>query len=90
MRSSRLRRAHNLGICFIRGAGLPDPKGLLQGSGRQTRFIRVTNAKELASPDVNALFKAAVARSRAARPRGRGKLIIRSVSAKQRPRRSSR
>jgi hypothetical protein len=82
-------RAGGLGICFIRGAGLPDPKGLLQGSGKQTRFIRVESAKELASRDVDALFRAAVARSAAAsRPRGRGKLIIRSVSAKQRPRRA--
>jgi sigma54-dependent transcription regulator len=79
-------RANGLGICFIHGAALPDPKRLLQGSGRQTRFIRVDDPKQLASRDVDALFKAAVKRSGHARAAGRSKLIIRSVSAKQRPR----
>jgi hypothetical protein len=79
-------RANGLGICFIQGKSLPDPKGLLQGSGKQTRFIRVDDAKQLASRDVEALFTAAVAYSDCARPKGRPKLIIRSVSAAQRPR----
>jgi hypothetical protein len=81
-------RADGLGLCFIHGASLPDPGKLLLGSGRQTRFIRVESAAELARPEVKALLAAAV--DRAAKPMpatGRGKLIIRSVSAKQRPRR---
>jgi hypothetical protein len=81
-------RANGVGVCFIHGAGLPDPTGLLQGAGRQTRFIRVGDAKELKARDVNALFAAALADAGLRkRPAGRGKLIIRSVSAKQRPRR---
>jgi hypothetical protein len=79
--------ASGLGLCFIHGAGLPDPKGLLLGSGRQTRFIRLESARQLAHPDVEALISEAVARSKAPLPaRGRGRLVIRSVSAKQRPR----
>lgn len=83
--------ANGVGLCFIRGASLPDPKKILLGSGNQTRFIRVESVKVLARPDVRALVAAAVARSRAPfRTSGRGSLVIRSISAKQRPRRSLR
>ena len=81
-------RANGVGVCFIHGASLPDPKGLLLGSGRQTRFIRVASASELSHPDVAELIDAAI--SRATKPlaaRGRGKLVIRSIASKQRPRR---
>jgi hypothetical protein len=79
-----------VGLCFIQGAKLPDPKKVLLGSGKQTRFIRLPSADVLARPEVDALLAAAVARSRTSFPAsGRGKLIIRSVSAKQRPRRRS-
>ncbi len=80
-------RANGVGLCFIHGASLPDPKKLLLGAGTQTRFIRLDSAGRLADPEVEALVAAAIAR--AARPlpsSGRGRLIIRSVSAKQRPR----
>src|SRR5438046_7383277 len=30
--------ANGVGLCFIRGASLPDPAKILQGSGKQTRF----------------------------------------------------
>jgi hypothetical protein len=81
-------RANGVGLCFINGADLPDPKKLLLGSGKQTRFIRMESGSQLALPDVEALLAAAIDRSKAPLPAtGRGKLIIRSVSAKQRPRR---
>ena len=81
-------RANGVGLCFIHGAGLPDPKGLLVGSGKQTRFIRVESANQLTDPDVEALVAAAIARAKTPLPTtGRGQLIIRSVAAKQRPRR---
>src|SRR5687767_10604642 len=32
--------ASGVGLCFIHGASLPDPTGLLMGAGNQTRFIR--------------------------------------------------
>ena len=81
-------RANGLGLCFIHGARLPDPKKLLQGSGNQTRFIRLESADQLAHPNVEALLAAAVARAKTPlAASGRGKLIIRSISAKQQPRR---
>ena len=67
---------------------MPDPKRLLQGAGTQTRFIRLDSADRLAHPDVEALVAAAIARAKTPLPaRGRGQLIIRSISAKQQPRR---
>ena len=81
-------RANGVGLCFIQGAGLPDPKKLLLGSGQQTRFIRVEAASQLAHPDVEALIAAAIDQARTPLPAdGRGRLFIRSVAAKQRPRR---
>jgi Domain of unknown function (DU1801) len=81
-------RANGVGLCFIHGARLPDPNKLLLGSGNQTRFIRIDSPQVLERPGVKALVAAAIAQARAPLPVvGRGKLIIRSVSAKQRPRR---
>jgi len=81
-------RANGLGVCFIHGAKLSDPKRLLMGAGNQTRFLRVGSAELLSDPDVEALIAQAVARAKAPfATRGRGTLVIRSVSAKQRPRR---
>lgn len=80
--------ASGLGLCFIYGAGLPDPKKILLGSGKQTRFIRLESVEVLERPEVRALIAAAIARAKTPlRATGRGKLIIKSVSAKQRPRR---
>lgn len=80
--------ANGVGLCFIRGASLPDPHKILLGSGKQTRFIRIGSVEVVARPEVEALIAAAVAKSKAPMaPSGKGKLIIRSVSAKQRPRR---
>lgn len=80
--------ANGVGLCFIHGATLPDPKKVLLGSGSQTRFIRIPSVEVLARPEVKALLAAAVAQSRARfRTTGRPTLVIRSISAKQRPRR---
>ena len=80
--------ASGVGVCFIRGATLPDPKKVLLGSGNQTRFIRVPSVAVLSRPEVRALFAAAERQSRTAfRRTGKPTLVIRSVSAKQRPRR---
>ncbi len=82
--------ASGVGLCFIRGASLRDPKRILLGSGKQTRFIRLESAEVLARPEVEELTAAAVSQSNTPLPeRGRGKLVIRSVSQKQRPRRKS-
>jgi hypothetical protein len=82
--------ANGVGLSFYYGATLPDPHKLLQGSGSQNRFIRIESAATLARPEVEELIAAAVAQAKTPLPgSGRGKLIIRSISKKQRPRRKS-
>jgi Domain of unknown function (DU1801) len=80
--------ANGVGLSFYRGATLPDPHGILLGSGSQNRFIRIESLQTLANPHVDDLISAAIAQGQAPlRATGRGRLIIRSISAKQRPRR---
>ena len=82
--------ANGVGLCFLYGARLPDPTKLLLGSGNQTRFIRLESVDVLDRPAVKALISAAEVRAKAPFPKtGKGKLIIRSISAKQRPRRKT-
>src|SRR3954469_9591978 len=82
--------ANGVGLCFIRGATLSDPAKILHGSGKQTRFLRLPSADVLEEPDVRALLsRAASAAKTPMRKKGKGKLVIRSVSGKQRPRRKS-
>ena len=81
--------ANGVGLCFIHGATLPDPEGILLGSGKQTRFVRLTSAATLRKPAVEALIRAAIAQCKTPLPAsGRGYTVIKSVSKKQRPRRS--
>jgi hypothetical protein len=82
--------ANGVGLCFIHGAKLRDPQKILLGSGKQTRFVRLESADVLSRPEVEALLAAAVAQAKTPlRPTGKGTLIIRSISAKQRPRRKT-
>lgn len=82
--------ANGVSLCFIHGASLPDPERVLLGSGKQTRFVRLGSASVLAQPEVRALLSAAVAQSRTPfQQGGRAKLVIKSVSTKQRPRRAA-
>ena len=76
-------------LCFINdGPRLPDPDRLLKGSGNVVRHVRLASERDLDKPAIRALIKAAV--SRADVPfasTGRSRLIIKSISPKQRPRR---
>lgn len=75
-------------LSFYYGSTLPDPKGILQGAGNQNRFVRLASAATLEEPAVAALLKAATAQARTPLPKsGRGRTVVKSVSAKQRPRR---
>jgi hypothetical protein len=77
-------------LFFFQGKGLPDPERRLQGSGNQARHIRIDSLDVFDDPAVRALMDEAVAR--AAVPfdaRNRHRLIIKSISARQRPRRPS-
>jgi len=80
--------ANGVGLSFYYGSTLPDPHGVLLGSGSQNRFVRIESPATLDRAEIKQLVDAAVAQGKAPLPsRGRGKLIIRSISAKQRPRR---
>jgi hypothetical protein len=80
-------------LCFLQGAGLPDPAKRLQGNGNVVRNIRLyeagkPDAKVLDDPEVRSLINVALNRAKVPMPtRAHGNLIIKSVSAKQRPRR---
>jgi hypothetical protein len=79
--------ARGVGICFIQGARLADPDRVLEGSGNQTRMMRLKSAKDLAAPAVETLLRAACRLSPPLPKSGRGRTVIKSISAKQRPRR---
>jgi hypothetical protein len=80
--------ANGIGLSFYHGATLPDPHKLLLGSGSQNRFIRIESAATLARPEVEELIAVAVAQTEKLLPgSGGGKLVIRSISKKQKPRR---
>jgi hypothetical protein len=73
---------------FLYGSRLPDPHKILQGAGGQNRFVRLEGVATLSKPEVRDLLAVAVAQSEPPFPKaGVGKLIIRSVSEKQRARR---
>ena len=70
------------------GPQLSDPTKLLQGTGKQVRFLRLEAASRLAHPDVKALIDAAIEQARVRLPaEGKGRLVLRSDASKQRPRR---
>jgi hypothetical protein len=80
--------ARGVALSFYRGASLPDSGKLLLGAGRQNRYLRLEKAAPLGRPDVDALLHAAVRQMKTPLPaQSRGCTIIKSVSAKQRPRR---
>jgi hypothetical protein len=82
--------SNGVGLSFYYGASLPDPQKLLLGSGSQNRFIRIESAASLARPAVEELIAAAIAQADKPLPAsGRGKLIIRSIAEKQKPRRKA-
>jgi len=81
--------AKGLALSFYYGATLPDPDKLLLGSGKQNRYVRLESAATLREPAVEALIDAAIAHAKTPLPAsGRGRTVIKSVSAKQRPRRA--
>ncbi len=82
--------AKGVSMCFIYGARLPDPDRILQGSGNQTRFVRLEGPATLKERAVAKLIRAAIAYGSTPLPVGRkGYTIVKSVSAKQRSRRKA-
>jgi hypothetical protein len=82
--------AHARGIilCFLqRGPDLPDPTGILRGTGKKVRNVALPAADVLDRPDVVALMEAALELASTAMNDSAGReLLIKSISEKQRPR----
>jgi hypothetical protein len=75
-------------LFFLQARGLRDPHKLLRGSGNVVRHVVLESPGMLDDPAIKALFEQAVERARVPfNPAGAHRLIIKSVSAKQRPRR---
>jgi hypothetical protein len=79
-------------LCFLKGAKLPDPKNLLKGSGNIVRSVRLTSPTHLDDRDVDRLISSAIAGASPGYAVGGGEpsTVIRSISAKQRPRRPAK
>jgi len=68
---------------------LPDPKGLLEGSGGKVRSVTLKAASDLDHGDIHALVKAAIKHSGVTFPRtGSTHMVIKSESKKRRPRKA--
>jgi hypothetical protein len=81
--------SNGVSLSFYYGATLPNPDGILLGSGNQNRFVRLPTVATLADPKVERLMRAALAQAKTPMPStGRGRTIVKSISAKQRPRRA--
>ena len=75
-------------LCFLQGAKLPDPHKRLRGSGNVVRNVRVEDVSVFDDPQIVTLIDEALRRAKVRMdPKQKRKLVIRSISAKQRPRR---
>lgn len=75
-------------LFFLQGARLPDPDKVLQGSGTRVRHIVLTEPLVLEKPAIKRLISLALASAKKPLdPKQRRRLIIKSISPKQRPRR---
>ena len=74
-------------LFFSRGAALPDPHQLLKGSGTTIRHIVLEDAATLDESPVRALIKHALKGATPIDGALPNRIVIKSVSPKQRPRR---
>jgi hypothetical protein len=75
-------------LFFLQARGLPDPDRLLKGSGTVARHIILTSPAMLHEPAVRELMMEAVPRAKTPfDPHTQPRLIIKSISKQQRPRR---
>ncbi|GAB2595918.1 hypothetical protein GCM10027034_31600 [Ramlibacter solisilvae] len=77
-------------LFFLHGASLPDPHRVLQGTGSRVRSVRLAPASVLHSAPVQELLRLVVADARSAFALAPTlSSVVKSVSAKQRPRKPS-
>ena len=78
----------HINFFFLQGAKLLDPDGLLQGEGSVVRHILLEDETTLDRPDVKAMMATAMKMAKVPFDETTEyKLVIKSVSEKQRPRR---
>jgi hypothetical protein len=77
----------HVSLCFLQGASLPDPEKILKGSGNVVRHIRLEDAAVLDRPAVRTLMEKAIEQSETPFQGKRGRVVIRAIAAKRRPRR---
>ena len=77
-------------LFFLRGATLPDPHGVLQGTGSRVRSVRLEPMSVLYSAPVHKLLRRVSAQAQAAFALAPPlTTVVKSVSARQRPRKPS-
>ena len=78
-------------LCFIQnGPEIPDPHGVLKGTGNVVRHVRLGSVKDLDKPEIRALIAHALRLADVPiHGAQRRRMVIKSISAKQRPRRSA-
>ena len=75
-------------LFFLAGKGLADPHGILKGSGNQVRHIVLQTPDDIDEPRIKDLMDRALADADRIPDRTLpGRIEIKSISAKQRPRR---
>ena len=77
-----------ISLFFLQGAHLPDPEGLLRGSGKIVRHLVLQSADDLEIPAIRLLISTALEQAGVPiHDSTESRVIIKSISEKQRPRR---
>lgn len=77
-------------LFFFKGPLLEDPAGLLEGSGSTVRHVKIRRAEDFRRAEIDALIAQALQLAQPPLDPGHcGRVVIKSISAKQRPRRSA-
>ena len=78
-------------LFFLQAKGLSDSSGVLEGSGKVARHIVLQTADDIEQPAIEDLIAQALELAKVPLdPSARRRLVIKSVSAKQRPRRPAK
>ena len=80
---------NGVNLCFLqRGPDLPDPAGILRGTGKVVRNVKLDAPEDLDRADIGALIEAELALARVPMDSSPAqRVIVKSISANQRPRR---
>jgi hypothetical protein len=79
------------GVRLYFDKSLPDPKGLLEGSGGKVRSVTLKAASDLDRGDIHELVRAAIKHSGVTLPRaGSNRMVIKSESKKKKPKKTGK